>query len=86
MDDAQCYQCKRELDGGSVQGLCRSCLIKGNRCTVCGEPVDPFTKSAYLEPSSICIECRILGAEGPCGSRESPAENPPPHPPKIPSA
>ncbi len=41
----------------------RLSLAADDRCIVCKEPVDPFTKCAYVEPSTICIDCRTNAAE-----------------------
>jgi hypothetical protein len=58
MAGEKCRECKRPVDERLVDGLCRSCLLKDHLCTSCGEPVDLFTLCGYIEPSSICIDCR----------------------------
>ena len=58
MSSEPCRGCKRPADEGLVDGLCRSCLMENDLCTTCGQPVDLFTLCGYIEPSSVCIECR----------------------------
>lgn len=67
MSDAKCSQCKRLIDGAAVGGVCRTCLAKQGRCTACGEPLDPFTKSAYISagPDKICLDCLASEHEAP---------------------
>lgn len=54
----RCRECGQPADETLVDSLCRACLVKNHQCTTCGEPVDLFTLCGYLEPSSVCIECR----------------------------
>ena len=54
----KCRQCERLADERMVDGLCRPCLLENQQCTTCGDPVDPFTLCGYIEPSSVCTECR----------------------------
>jgi hypothetical protein len=58
MPGENCRECNQPADEKRVDGLCRSCLLKNQLCTTCGDPVDPFTLCGYIEPSSVCTECR----------------------------
>jgi hypothetical protein len=67
MSDERCSQCQRPTDDRATGGLCRSCLTKQGKCTACGEPLDPFTRAAYISPGpdKTCLECRESEHEHP---------------------
>jgi len=67
MTSEKCSHCQRSMDEAAVGGVCRACLTKQGKCTACGEPLDPFTKSAYISagPDKICLDCRESEHEPP---------------------
>ncbi len=47
----------------SAQRTPCSAPLEADRCVVCGDLVDPFTRCANLEPSNVCLDCRMAPAE-----------------------
>ena len=47
----------------SAQGPSCEGPVDADRCVVCGDLVDPFTKCANLEPSNVCLDCRMAPAQ-----------------------
>ena len=58
MSSEKCRQCQQPAVEELVDGLCRSCLLENELCTMCGQPLDLFTLCGYILPSQVCLECR----------------------------
>lgn len=67
MRSQRCSECQGPMGDGAVGGVCHACLVRQDKCTVCGEPLDPFTRSAYISPrpDKTCLECRATEHEAP---------------------
>ena len=74
MTDPRCPRCAGPIGNEAVGGVCRDCLRSQGRCVACGDPLDPFTRSAYISPTpdKTCLDCREAEREIPGVPQSSP--------------